>query len=123
MATAAECAKQCQAEPQCNGWSHFAPAKRFHYHLGDGLDDDDDDADDDDGVDVDDVEAVPQVVLEGRYDDHLCATADEDFNDDLCDDFDDLCFGRCYIKSSLTGTMVEFPGTESGPKPCKTNGK
>ena len=28
---------------------------------------------------------------------------------------------RCYIKSSLTGPMVEFPGTESGPKPCKPN--
>jgi len=50
--TAAACAKQCAEEPQCHGWSHFAPAK------------------------------------------------------------------RCYIKSSLTGPMVEFPGTESGPKPC-----
>ena len=28
---------------------------------------------------------------------------------------------RCYLKSSLTGPMVEFPGTESGPKPCKSN--
>ena len=27
---------------------------------------------------------------------------------------------RCYIKSSLTGPMIEFPGTESGPKPCTT---
>ena len=26
---------------------------------------------------------------------------------------------RCYIKSSLTGSMIEFPGTSSGPKPCK----
>ena len=34
-------------------------------------------------------------------------------------DGDDLPYGRCYIKSSLTGTMIEFPGTESGPKPCK----
>ena len=69
VATAAECAKQCGAEPQCNGWSHFAPAKRFHYHH------DDDDYgvyvdDDDDGVDVDnDVD-----------DDHLCDTADEDLS-------------------------------------------
>ena len=30
---------------------------------------------------------------------------------------------RCYIKSSLTGPMVEFPGTESGPKPCKSKSK
>ena len=28
VATAAECAKQCGAEPQCNGWSYFAPGKR-----------------------------------------------------------------------------------------------
>ena len=28
VATAEECAKQCADEPQCNGWSHFAPAKR-----------------------------------------------------------------------------------------------
>ena len=46
-----------------------------------------------------------------------------DFGDGFEDDDgfnDDLCYNRCYIKSSLTGTMVEFPGTESGPKPCKT---
>ena len=47
-----------------------------------------------------------------------------DFGDGFEDDDDgfndDLCYDRCYIKSSLTGTMVEFPGTESGPKPCKT---
>jgi len=52
VVTAGECAKQCADEPQCHGWSHFAPAK------------------------------------------------------------------RCYIKSSLKGRMIEFPGTESGPKPC-----
>ena len=28
VVTAAECAKQCADEPQCHGWSHFAPAKR-----------------------------------------------------------------------------------------------
>ena len=27
--TAKECAKQCADEAQCNGWSHFAPAKRW----------------------------------------------------------------------------------------------
>ena len=26
--TAKECANQCADEAQCNGWSHFAPAKR-----------------------------------------------------------------------------------------------
>jgi len=56
VATAAECAKQCADEPQCNGWSHFAPAK------------------------------------------------------------------RCFIKSSLTGPMIEYKGTASGPKPCGTHG-
>merc|ERR1719222_796512 len=57
VVAASDCAKQCAGEPQCHGWSHFAPAK------------------------------------------------------------------RCYIKSSLTGPMVEFPGTESGPKPCKSKSK
>ena len=44
---------------------------------------------------------------------------DDDYDDkDGNDDDDDLSPPRCYIKSSLTGPMVEFPGTESGPKPC-----
>ena len=29
VVTATECAKQCADEPQCHGWSHFAPAKRY----------------------------------------------------------------------------------------------
>ena len=29
VVTAGECAKQCADEPQCHGWSHFAPAKRY----------------------------------------------------------------------------------------------
>merc|ERR1711909_74963 len=52
VATARDCQRLCAQEKQCNGWSHFAPAK------------------------------------------------------------------RCYIKSSLTGTRVDFGGTESGLKPC-----
>ena len=34
-----------------------------------------------------------------------------------------MIMARCYLKSSLTGPMVEFPGTESGPKPCKSKSK
>ena len=30
VVTAADCAKQCAEEPQCHGWSHFAPAKRYN---------------------------------------------------------------------------------------------
>ena len=30
VATAADCAKQCADEPQCHGWGHFAPAKRYN---------------------------------------------------------------------------------------------
>jgi len=37
--------------------------------------------------------------------------------DNEVDDEDDC---RCYIKSSLTGPLIEFPGTESGPKPCES---
>ena len=29
VVTGADCAKQCAEEPQCHGWSHFAPAKRY----------------------------------------------------------------------------------------------
>ena len=28
VVAASDCAKQCAGEPQCHGWSHFAPAKR-----------------------------------------------------------------------------------------------
>ena len=30
VATPADCAKQCADEPQCHGWGHFAPAKRYN---------------------------------------------------------------------------------------------
>ena len=35
VVTAVDCAKQCAEEPQCHGWSHFAPAKRYNDDLED----------------------------------------------------------------------------------------
>ena len=76
VVAASDCAKQCADEPQCHGWSHFAPAKRYN---------------DDDNIMTTTTTTTTMI--------------------------------RCYIKSSLTGPMVEFPGTESGPKPCKSKSK
>ena len=32
--------------------------------------------------------------------------------------FHNLIFPRCYLKTILTGNLIEFAGAESGPKPC-----
>ena len=95
MTSAAECAKECSADPECNGWSHFHPKDRF------------------DTISTPSV--LPFVLLF-----HFLTFS---FHLDILNKifpfevrFHILC--RCYIKSSLKGTIVEFPGTESGLRPC-----
>ena len=70
------------------------------------------------------MDGVTLLLLKGS---HLYHAHDDggDGDDDDHDDDDNVNYEifplfptRCYIKSSLTGPLIEFPGTESGPKPC-----
>ena len=95
MTSAAECAKECSADPECNGWSHFHPKDRF-----------------------DIISAPPFLPFSLLF--HFLTFS---FHLDILNKIFPtdvrvhiLC--RCYIKSSLKGTIVEFPGTESGLRPC-----
>ena len=95
VTSAAGCAKECSADPECNGWSHFHPKDRF------------------------DVISAPSFLTFSLL--FHCLTFS--FHSDILNKiipsevrFYILC--RCYIKSSLKGTIVEFPGTESGLRPC-----
>ena len=95
MTSAAECAKECSADPECNGWSHFHPKDRF-----------------------DRISAPPFLPFALLFHCLTFSFQADILNKIIPSEVRFYILFRCYIKSSLKGTIVEFPGTESGLRPC-----